>query len=267
MKICVALATVVMMMSANAEPNVYWVDRQSGVDAAGRGSETAPFASIQAAVDVAESGSTIKVRPGVYDNGGQKDEDSKLNRVYIKGKALKVVSTGGKDVTHIVGRHSTDPDHFGMGAGAVRCVYLFGAAGTVIEGFTIRDGATNYYNPSNDYKQDSGAGVLCQTSGKAYRHGEGCVVDCVISNCVGIRGGALRGATAVRCFIAENRATNSGSAGRVCDFINCYITRNYDATAYVYEDCGVVNCTIVNNYNENPAAGVNMARLYNSLVF
>ena len=58
-----------------------WVDRNAGVAADGRGGETAPFASIQAAVAAASDGATIKVRPGVYDNGGANDPDGRLNRV------------------------------------------------------------------------------------------------------------------------------------------------------------------------------------------
>ncbi|HTJ70257.1 MAG TPA: PKD domain-containing protein [Actinospica sp.] len=48
---------------------VIWVDNASGAgcaDAAGSGSQAAPYCTIQAAVDVAQAGDTVKVEPGVY---------------------------------------------------------------------------------------------------------------------------------------------------------------------------------------------------------
>ena len=193
----------------------WWVDKATGANGTGRGkSESTAFLTIQAAVNAAATGDEIRVKPGIYDEGGGYYNNWN-NRVLIQSKVLKIVSTGGKDVTHIVG-----------GAN-VRCVCMVGASGSVVEGFTIRDGDATYVNGSTDAVNGSGAGVLGITTDGKYSVSNGCVVDCVISNCLAIRGGGMRGVTAVRCWITENDASNSGPAGRKCDFVNCLITRNY----------------------------------------
>ena len=230
--------------------NIRLVSVSAGVllAASAFGGETAPFASIQAAVAAASDGATIKVRPGIYDNGGANDPDGRLNRVYVTGKKLKIVATGRKEETHIVGRHATTTAE-GFGPDAVRCVCIRGtdAIGTEIIGFTIRDGASNNYRPTSDVVQDSGGGVLALDGDKKYFDTNAYVVDCVISNCVGIRAGATRGVTAVRCLITRNDASNSGSAGRNSSFVNCLITRN-TGSSFLYEGTPkVYNCTLVNN--------------------
>ena len=81
-----------------------------------------------------------------------------------------------------------------------------------------------------------------------------------MSNCVAVRGGGMRGLTAVRCWITENDASNSGPAGRTCDFVNCLITRNY-TTPCIYDGCKAVNCTIVDNMR-----GAQSSSLFNSVM-
>ena len=83
--------------------NVWWVDKAAGTDGDGRGkSDSTAFLTIQAAVNAAQSGDEIRVKPGVYDEGGGYYNNWN-NRVLIQSKGLKIVSTGGKDVTHVVG--------------------------------------------------------------------------------------------------------------------------------------------------------------------
>lgn len=237
--------------------NVIWVDSRAGSDGEGRGSEKAPFATIQAAVDAAQSGDTVKVRPGVYDQGGARTVEGKLNRVKIVGKKLVVESTGGKDFTHVVGGHDPESAYEGMGLGGARCFYLENAIGSVIKGFTIRDGSSNRYNVNSDYVQDSGGGVISLKDGSApYLDTNAYVVDCVISNCVGVRAAALRGCTAVRCYITGNYGEKSGAAGRNSSFLNCLITRNR-GDSFIYEGTPkVFNCTVVNNHSRMYGADV-----------
>lgn len=237
------LATM-LALGAFADANVLWVDKATGVDGAGRGAESAPYRTIQAAVSAAPTGYTIKVKPGVYDEGGA-SYNSYNNRVLISGKVLKIVSTGGKDVTHITG------------SGARRCVCFYDAAGSVVEGFTIRDGTVNGSGEVNG----SGGGAMGITSSKTFAPEQACVVDCVVSNCTSVRG-TFRGATVVRCWITENTASNSGGAGRKSDFVNCLITRNTGESGCIYENCKVVNCTVVDN---DPHVNTSVS-LYNSVV-
>jgi hypothetical protein len=248
--------TVKLLLSAIASAvaavavadNVIWVDCKNGIDSAGRGSaESAPLKTIQYAVDMAAaSGSEIRVKPGVYGEGG-KNFESWNNRIVIKDKVVKIVSTGGKHVTHITG------------SGERRCIFFSNAAGSVVEGFTIRDGKV----PTTDSGQvtASGAAAIGLTSGRGWSKAQGCIVDCVVSNCVGYRGGAFRGLTVVRSWITENSAANSGDAGRGVDFLNCLITRNCGSHSSVYEDCKLVNCTVADN--KKLAQSVT---LYNSVV-
>ena len=240
-----AVIAVMFTFIALADGNVLWVDKANGLDGTGRGSESSPYRTIQAAVNAAVSGDTIKVKPGIYDEGSG-NYNSWDNRVLISGKVLKIVSTGGKDVTHIVG-DGTD--------GSLRCVCFNDAEGSVVEGFTIRDGAATY--PTGDAVNGRGGGVLGITASKEYSTAQGCVVDCVVSNCVGVRGGAFAGATAVRCWITENSASHSGGAGRGTDLVNCLITRNKGEHSCLFSG-KIVNCTVVDNeLSTNSVTAVN----------
>ena len=71
--------------------------------------EQTAYGTIQDAVSAAESGSVIRVLPGIYAKGGA-TVGGFTNRVYVNSKRLKIVSTGGRAVTSIVG--AKDPDSF-----------------------------------------------------------------------------------------------------------------------------------------------------------
>ena len=245
-----AVIAAMISFAALADGSVLWVDKAKGWDGDGCGSESSPYRTIQAAVNAAASGSTIKVKPGVYDEGGTY-WNYWNSRVHIQDKVLKIVSTGGKAVTHIVGSGTN---------GTVRCVCFWNAKGSIVEGFTMRDGyaALSGVDPINA----RGGAVLGIDASMAYAKDQGCVVDCVVSNCVAVRGGAFAGATAVRCWITENSASNSGGAGRKTDFVNCLITRNSGTDSCIYESCKVINCTVVDNVRNVR----NYLSLYNSVV-
>ena len=132
------------------------------------------FKTIQDGVDHAVDGDTVLVAPGWYDEGGAAiDKDSNgvelTNRVYIS-KQITVRSRDGRetrDSTFIVGRHATnpqDPQGLGMGLDAVRCVrfnFAKTTQGAVVEGFTLINGATHYYdNNHSAYTYSTGGGAF-----------------------------------------------------------------------------------------------------------
>ena len=122
---------------------------------------------------------------------------------------------------------------------------------SVVEGFTIRDGACH---TANDNISGYGGGVV--GNGISYF-----VVDCVVSNCTAVRGAALRDVTAVRSWITRN--TGGSSAGRGVNFVNCLVSGNY-GTGGVLMGGTFVNCTIAGNCDSTVLAASNGGyKLYN----
>ena len=114
------LAMAMMVsVAAGVSADTWWVKKDGGVDADGRGTESAPFRTIQYAVDKAKTGDTIKVLPGVYDEGGKVNVNTTehTNRVAIVDKQITVESTGGAAATHIVGGGK-------IGDSGIRCVFV-----------------------------------------------------------------------------------------------------------------------------------------------
>ena len=217
------------------------------------------FKTIQQAVDASTAGDTVLVAPGVYDEGTKADSKGSTNRVYLT-KQLTIKSVAGAGSTHIVGRWDTRETVTTNGCGGlqIRCICANGAGGSVIEGFTLRDGATRLDRTSsgglNEDIPQLGGG-LAVYSGKKDVY----LVDCVISNCTACWGGAMRGGTAVRCLITRNRAYSSNPASRVSNLYACLVTRNLDST--VSYGGAAVNCTFAENAGTPSAVA-----MYNSLV-
>lgn len=269
------VALVALVAACAASATEYFVDGARPDNSGDGKSEGAAFKTIQYALTKVADYDTVTVLPGDYAEDpvevkdGDYDAYKSLSRLYIT-KKITLRSRDGAAKTHIIGRRSakakTDATYAdGMGADAVRCISVdkTTASGTVIQGFTIRDGASNSQDASgNDVatgSQDSSrnrAGGVNTT--KAIADGAAFyVVDCVVSNCVGTRGGGVYGGTCVRTLFAFNQARNYGAAGRQCNFYNCVFTRNAPTdgalaggqtgagiTAYAY---GYVNCTFVDN--------------------
>ena len=212
----------------------WYVDAANGDDSYdGKTVQTAKK-SIQAAVDSAAKNDTVKVAEGIYQDENQYD-DSISACVVIK-KNLTLVATGAKDKTHIVGRHADTDD--GTGEGAVRCVYVKEGASARIEGFTIRDGATSSGN---------GGGV----SFSVYTKAEGWLVDCVVSNCVAARGGAIQYGTAIRCLFIGNNSTSYGKIASQSVLYNCIAVGNIGTDRLFNYPRAIVNCTIAGNNMNN----------------
>ncbi len=236
----------------------------NGVDAVGRGSEESPFETIQYAIDSASSGSTIWVKPGIYDKGGAESTNTTthLNRVVLT-KVIHLKSTDGAAVTHIVG--APDPDTGDVGPKAVRCIISPSdnkALNSSITGFTLRDGYGD--DGSTDHNHRSGGFLQHHGRKEIY------ISDCVISNCMSFSHGGARGGTFSRCLFVNNRVTTghhgtdaAGVGGAY--LVHCLVVgngdNNYDNA--VGDSSQLVNCTVVCNRGRGCSSG---CTLYNTVV-
>ena len=233
----------------------------------GRGTEALPFRTIQAAIDnpSREAGATVYVKPGYYDEGGAVDPTYGMsNRVYIATKSVILKAAGKKDEVHIVGRHDPlmeDSGEYGCGTNTVRCICVNGAAGTVIEGFTLRDGATAESSRGGN-NNTRGGGLLVYSSVKTVY-----LVDCVVSNCSARNGGGMHGGTAVRTLFSNCYGNTSGPGFDSGYAFSCVFTRCLGTYVHGYNGSAVsVNCTFVDNSGNGILGNSNKYKAYNALI-
>ena len=244
------MAICLFAWSAQAA-NTWWVDATNGVDAAGYGvSSNQAFKTLQYAHDHASSGDTIKVLPGVYADTSS-DTTWGATRLNIHDKYLYFKAVGGPDSTIIQGAFAPGTAYGYGGEGAVRCITCRGdeAAKSVIEGFTLRNGAAS---ATSGAAANMCGGAVCamQYSYSAQTNGP-FVVGCRIENCSSSRSGPVSGGIFVRTLFRHNRIEAGRYFGFRSTFFNCVITRNaseaYDSTVQ-FDDSTVVNCTLADNY-------------------
>ena len=240
MKRELVLASALIGMSAFA--GELYVDR-SGADGA--------YTSINAAIGAAADGDTIWVKPGVYDNEPAANAEAPeaypdVPAVVYVTKPVKIIATDpDPSKTAIVGRFDPETKDVsgkkGAGPNAVRCVrFSSGAKAALLKGFTIRDGACYAWNDPQD--EDWG-----QPGGVAGRTGVGMkfwVTDCVISNCVGYRGGLIRKGNYVRCRFSDGIGLAGQAVGRDMALMSCLVTRS-TGTGVVMDGTVIVNTTFV----------------------
>jgi len=207
--------------------------------------------TIQGALDVAQSGDTIRVAPGDYNE-----------RIDFLGKALTLESEAGVLVTRIDGQ--------GLFGPVVSFVHGEGP-GSILRGFWVVNGASS----------DPGAGVCCVSGGqvasprierctiggnRAFGAGGGVsgaptLVDCLIEGNVadGSFGGGVWGSPSMRrCVVRGNQASVGGGlalmGGRVEDSVvqeNGAEEQGFGADgAGVWIDGGatLLRCVIANNH-------------------
>ena len=234
MKLGCMMAAAALAVSAFAEVNVWWVDDdnfgKTGLD--GTSAETA-FGTIQAALDnpLFAAGDTVKVLPGTYSSGTTSANGK--NRVYIS-KSCSIISTGGKEVTFIVGKKPSGDNWYGDGA--ERCICSNVDGDVRIEGFTIMDGATS----SNTGNSSYGGGI---SNNKA--NWKLVVADCTISGCSGYKGAAARYATLVRCLVKDNYCDPNGSVLNAVKVYSSIICGN--TGGWALSTCDSIHSTIADN--------------------
>ena len=236
----------------------WFVDKTRPNDDGDGRSEATAKRTIQAAVNAASQGDTITVLPGDYDEGLTEIAAGSYKyrtRVYISKKNIVLRSRDGAAVTHIVGQHDpateANSSRRGIGDNAIRCVMFTNntdAANCIVKGFTIRDGASAYVGSENYVTY--GGGVFCP----GYQNGSSiAVMDCVISNCVAMRGGGAANVSLVRSLVTCCRASNSGAADRYLWAYNCVFSKNRYFLGTMEGVCvltfspKIVNCDIVEN--------------------
>lgn len=253
-----AMACAAASLLANGD--ILWCSQLNGDDDyAGddKGSESHPYATIQAAVNAAAHGDTVKVLPGVYGVGETVDSFGGRNRISID-KQIHLVAVEGASQTTILGRWGSD------GEENVRCVFVDSQKGkgwgSVIEGFTLKDGCS--YGKVSDHIGGGGV-VAAGNPANVY------VVDCVFTNCTG---GASDGTgtplsvagrvNLVRCRFVDCTGLAVVGYGKAfaCLFENC----SYYRGVFLYSDA--VNCTIARCRGGQAANGKSGRLLFNNAI-
>lgn len=209
--------------------------------------------TIQEAVDATTGpGALVVVSNGLYATGGRAVYGTMTNRVAV-GKAIRVQSVNGPEVTVIQGYQVPDVTN---GDGAIRCVYL--AAGAVLSGFTLTNGATR--TTGDLWQEQSGGGVWCESASAL-------VTNCMLTRNVAFQdgGGACAG-TLGNCIVTAN-AANRGGGADAATLHNCLLTANSATFAGGgTEHATLINCTVTGN-SAYYGAGVSFSTLNNCIVY
>ena len=272
MKTTVFSVVLVLAATLPVFGKTYYVNCQLG-DYAGHDGSTPElaFETIQEAIrKCAAVGDEVVVYPGVYNKGlgrtynpETKQHWWRNTRLAVGDRDVLIRSTGGADVTHIVGAH--DPETVdGFGTNAVRCIDaekpVDSTRKTVFKGFTIRDGAT-----VDKTSCPGQGGAVMITSGSNEGNRNVFFEDCVFSNCIGAES-IFHGGTYIRCLFADNNMTKAATHDiHFCfsaNFMHCVFTRNS-----VIDDTGEVNlsrsCHIVSRSSTDYSTFVNCTMVDN----
>ena len=139
---------------------------KSGSDANDGKSWATAKKTIQAAVDLCADGDTVVVDDGAYSDTtpwtATVSGTTYSNPAVVQiSKRIHLVSRNGRHKTHIVGQWADAANGIANDGTAHRCIYVNGpnsAKGFLVEGFTIRDGATAGAAEGNN-AVDSGGGI------------------------------------------------------------------------------------------------------------
>lgn len=232
----------------------YYVDRNMPDDTGNGLSWGAAKRTIQAAINASTTGDTIKVGPGVYDEGTTVTPSGTLHNRIVCTKNITIESTEGAGATIIKGEFDTtgSGDAYGRGPNAVRCVYM--TLGT-LKGFTLTGGATAGENLEN--ANNLGGGLYSSNVATPVLN------DCIVSNNASHRGGGAYSGTFQRSLITANYASNNGGGVRRSRLFDSVITFNNGQGAVAYcSSNDVVNCTIAWNVHR----GLEQAGAVNSII-
>ena len=234
-----------------------WVDCSLGDYTGHDGStEALAFETIQAAVDAAPAGSTIKVKPGEYKKGVTIYEGWKVSgvvtpartRVFI-AKSLTLEAVDPQAETAIVGEadDTESGNAQGLGPNAVRCLLVPSSVEVKVVGFTIRGGRSDFFDNSGNFNVNCGGGVWMPKVGKTGT-AKSFLIGCTLTGNCATRGGALWGGTAIGCRFFGNEVSKQATAMRYSNAYNCIISEEKTASGKCAVDSPnfFVNCTFAN---------------------
>ena len=198
-----------------------WCDPSADSSVA-TGEESAPFATIQDAVVAATNALTqatgaavIRLKPGEY-RGGHAIAYAHRNRMYLPaGFTIVVASTDGAAETTVYGeadQNAPEPYYAGCGADAMRCACLLGD--NAVQGVTFADGHSSCTGENTDELADRVGGVYAVNTSVQ-------ILDCVITNCTAIRGGAGYWGVFERCRFYD--CVSYGGVLRYGTLAGCYV--------------------------------------------
>lgn len=206
----------------------YWCDPTADAKAA-TGAEEAPFRTIQSAIvaatndlaGVSGGAAVIHLKPGDYHEGCAYAYSATNRFVLPAGNAILLKSTDGAAVTTIRGAADPNPPYAcyaGCGPAAMRCgVFLGNTAdgACAVQGVTLADGHSNAADPTTDKVSDRGGCIYASQSLYAQ------LLDCVVTNCTALRGGATFYGSCVRCRLYDCVAY--GGVFRYGYQVGCYV--------------------------------------------
>jgi len=189
--------------------------------------------SIQQGIDAATFGDTVLCAPGIH---------LALSEIRFGGRPLLLTSEQGAQATIIQGTN-----------GRVLNINQQEGQGTIVRGFTIKGGGTNFY----------GGGILCDGTSPT-------VIACVITECSASSGGgigAINGGspTFLNCEISHCHTSNGSGGGLFCQgsapqFTTCTFSENTTSRHGGGVHClspgaSFIECTFSRNWTLNGGKG------------
>lgn len=256
-------ATLAFLFSTN-----WYVNATAGNDAHDGFTSETPWRTLAkiATSGLMLPGDCVHAAAGAYDAETavpSTDADVGECRVVLPA-GVTLVADEGADMTRIVGAaDATATDAYGRGERAVRCAYL--ETGARLVGFTLADGRVpNTGNGSPDGNQAGdvacmGGGVYATEMKSAFvADATGGVFDCVFTNCVAGRGGAVFGTRLVNSKVVDCVGTACSPVGYNAAIYGTAVDHVTRGTLTLFRNCYAVSHVTV-------GARVNTGSFFDSL--
>jgi parallel beta-helix repeat protein len=230
-----AVLTAGVLLAGLARADIHYVWTNSPSAKAPYTNWTQAAHDIESAIRYAASNDTVLVTNGVYSTNGIVMYGALTNRIALTN-FITVRSFNGPTGTIIKGNSP-------RGDAAVRCAYV--AAGCVLDGFTLSNGATRA--AGDTAKEQSGGGAWCESGG-------------MISNCwfvsnTASQGGAAYGGTLSTCTLLRNVASGSGGGAYQATLRDCTVVSNRAANGGGAASCVLNGSALTNNTGTTAAGG------------
>jgi len=214
-------------------PTTYFVDASKPDDLGEGTTWTSAKQTIQAAVNLAVDGDIVLVTNGIYNCGKSVTPGYTLNNRVVITNEIIVRSVNGAQTTIIEG---SGVEHYAT-TSAVRCVYL---SKGVLDGFTLRKGATLSYPGYQNASDHRGGGIMM---GGAHLGAE--IRNSIVESCKSTAGGGAADGRVVNSLFWKNTCVQHGGA---------------------LWDCVAVNVTAASNQAGFGGGGSAVGRAFNSII-